>query len=448
MLGFWLVVWNSFAQTVEQFDISLWNIVVTPTAEWWLLYNITISNLSNNDYIWTDKQWLALFVTRDGNSTWPNGTIITDLTNNPLNTWKYLTFFPADKTESHRRSPLQRRFNANTTVQLPIEFLPTANGNELPVWTYNICHIFSIWSRGDAYGGSNILYPNNVDGDINMWNNTKTVCTPFVKWSANSSNNTPQWFDLTIQDITSTYNQQTDKIRYTMKIKNMWNMWYNFVQGTLWAGLMSNFYPENFWLMENLSAFWWTKDYLEMDTTTPVLWSVVWTNTKCHTFKVGILYSSNGNSLLPWDTNIANNTVEKCTTYTGTSSNQQQSTGSTISSNKKNKEDLTITNASATTSYPKSTLTITLANLGKADYDIWSQDPTVKLFCYQNGFKKYGVSQSITNYIWSSQPSITTTLDLKLRWSKKSVKNIICIMDSTNVLKESDERNNTYIFRI
>jgi hypothetical protein len=94
-------------------------------------------------------------------------------------------------------------------------------------------------------------------------------------------------------------------------------------------------------------------------------------------------------------------------------------------------------------------LTITLANLGKSDYDIWSKDPTVTLFCYQKWFKKFGVSKPITEFIWSSvQSSISTTLNLKLRWSKKSAKNIICTIDSDNKLDESDEWNNTYTFKI
>jgi hypothetical protein len=78
----------------------------------------------------------------------------------------------------------------------------------------------------------------------------------------------------------------------------------------------------------------------------------------------------NSVNIFPQDVNVNNNTKEICATFTKTSENTQPSTGSTTSPSTSNKEDLTISSVTAQGSYPKSTLTITLANLGKSDYDI------------------------------------------------------------------------------
>jgi hypothetical protein len=71
----------------------------------------------------------------------------------------------------------------------------------------------------------------------------------------------------------------------------------------------------------------------------------------------------NNVNIFPQDVNVNNNTKEICATFIKTNSNAQQSTGSTTSPSTSDKEDLTITNASANGTSSRQRLTLTLANL-------------------------------------------------------------------------------------
>jgi hypothetical protein len=156
--------------------------------------------------------------------------------------------------------------------------------------------------------------------ETNGRNNTFSIKYT-VKSTQAPITNPNQWFDLTIQNIKSTYNQEEDRIYYSMKVKNLWkadyDVWWLSIPQAYIAYSNNNIVSPIVWY---LSMVKWHQDNQNFTMQSEVLWSAVWVNNKCTTFKVGISYSSKGKDLLPWDKNINNNTVKHCTRYKRTRS--------------------------------------------------------------------------------------------------------------------------------
>lgn len=159
-------------------------------------------------------------------------------------------------------------------------------------------------------------------------------------------------FDLTITDITSTYNSNTNRLKYNFKLKNIWNWIYtptinwNYVfdaerikisktsSSQVSIGLIGRSSCNyGTWLpceLENTTNYlwfympysilpWWFRDFSFEITPSNVDWWNLLSGSYgiCNTFKIGLhnLIDSNSSNILPNDINISNNSTEYCTTF-------------------------------------------------------------------------------------------------------------------------------------
>lgn len=196
----------------------------------------------------------------------------------------------------------------------------------------------------------------------------------------NNITNTSKWFDLTIQDITSTYNAKTNKVKYNFKVKNVWDKIYTpnlTIQdnGTTNADRIvfnklsvdgkymlqwpynCNMYSINgcedyiadlwFSLLSTISPWKYKSFSFEVEPTT-AQWKVL-ENADYSIVNIFSVWSlpliiANNTNILNNDSNNTNNKVQFITKFTKGTINIPSSTGSTASHSTRDKEDLAITN--------------------------------------------------------------------------------------------------------